>query len=66
MVAKLKHQDSETESWIRGISHQVRKALRPRFFGSIVIEIQQGKITRIKIERSIKDPKSLAPPDGEP
>lgn len=54
--------------WMRSLYRQLRRAARPEWYGTIRIEVSNGFIKRILIERSFKAPEEdeedLARSDG--
>jgi hypothetical protein len=54
----------DTETWIRMMTSQVRKATRGRFFGEVKVQIIDGRIDRVTVTRSIKDPTVAVDDDG--
>lgn len=54
----------DTETWIRMMTSQVRKATQKRFFGEVKVQIIDGRIDRVTVTRSIKDPTVAVDDDG--
>lgn len=53
------------DQWIRAVVSQIRKAAKGRLYGRIVIEVTNGRPSRLVVERSVKDPR-VALDDEEP
>lgn len=48
------------EDWIEYINREVRKNTAERgHYGSLVVEFSNGYISRVKLERGVKDPRRL-------
>lgn len=50
--------------WLRYVDGRIRRATRELFYGRITLEFQKGRIVRIEVTESIKDPReseSVAP-----
>lgn len=65
-LAKKKAERPSLDVWIRAVASQIRRACRGKYYGSITLEITNGWPTRIKIDRSVKDPRTVALDDEEP
>ncbi len=59
-LAKKKQERASKEQWIDAVVSQIRKACRGRYYGTVTLEITNGFPTRILIERSVKDPLTVA------
>lgn len=55
----------EPEEWIKAITRQIRKALKNRFYGVLRIEFYDGRVVRGTLERSIINPRALAPGEDD-
>lgn len=54
-------QEDEIKRWEPALYRLLKKVTRTKWFGTIHIEVVDGKVKRLRIERSIIDPKDLIP-----
>lgn len=47
------------QDWLDSIVRQVRHMSRTRYYGSLRIEVLNGKISRCLLEQSIKEPEQM-------
>jgi len=51
----------EIELWVRAAARQIRACAKNNIYGTLRFEFFNGRITRSLIEKSVKDPSTLAP-----
>jgi hypothetical protein len=39
---------------------EILEKLKPDFYGSFILQVESGKITYVRVEQSIKPPKSIS------
>jgi hypothetical protein len=63
---RQKAEKKPVESWIRAVGRLLRSVGKRRWYGTIRIEVFDGRVTRVLLEKSIVDPDALAREESDP
>ena len=64
--ARLRPKAHSAESWARALGRLLRSCAKKRWYGTIRLDVHDGRVKRMLLEKSILDPDALARDDEDP